>query len=368
MSSNLLRTPLYDIHVRHNAKMTEFAGYEMPVVYKSIIEEHRAVREKAGLFDVSHMGEISLEGPDALRLVQRLICGDASRLNVNQAQYSIMCNPNGGIIDDILVYRLGDRKYMLVVNASNRVKDFEWILSSKGSLDAEVKDISLHTALLSLQGPFSRDILKKCFDGDLESMRYYWFLQTDMQGVECIISRTGYTGELGYEIYVSGQDAVKIWDMLTQAGKDYNIEYIGLGARDTLRLEMKYALYGNDIDETTTPLEAGLANRVAFEKNGDFNGKDALLKQRDSGVNRSLIGLGMADKAIPRHDYALLKNGKNIGYVTSGTFSPSLSMSIGMGYVKKEYAGTGSEFSVEIRGKQHGAYVMETPFYKRSKK
>jgi len=365
-TSQLLRTPFYDIHTSLKAKMVTFSGWTMPLMYTGILSEHHLVREKAGLFDTSHMGEFEIEGEDALGLVQKLVTNDVSKLNVNQVLYTPMCQDNGGIIDDLLVYRLGERHFMLVVNASNIQKDYKWVLDNVQGLKVKVRDISYQTALLALQGPQSGKILQELVKGDLDSLKYYWFIKDEVYGIKGIISRTGYTGELGYEIFITDAKQEKLeglWNALMEKGRDYGLGPCGLGARDTLRLEMKYALYGNDIDEATNPLEAKLGWTVKFNK-GDFNGREALWRIRDNGVTRRLVGFVMFDKGIARHGYGIFMDEERIGYVTSGSFSPVLGKSIGMAYVEDDFAETGTEFDVEIRGRKCKAKVVDTPFIK----
>lgn len=363
--SELLRTPFYNVHLALKAKMVPFAGWEMPVMYTSIIEEHHLVREKAGLFDASHMGELEIEGKDAFNLIQKLITNDLSRVSINQALYSPMCQDDGGIIDDLIIYRLGKQRFMLVVNSSNIEKDYRWIINQAQGLKVNSNNISDQTALIALQGPESRQILQKLLRLDLASLNYYWFRKEDILGIPTIISRTGYTGEPGYEIFITDvpQDRlIELWNLLMEKGRYLGLGPCGLGARDTLRLEMKYALYGNDIDQTHNPLEAGLEWTVKFQK-GDFNGRKTLLKIKDKGLQHRLIGFEMLDRSIARHGYPLLKNGKKIGYVTSGSFSPSLGKGIGMGYIEIKFTDIGTELDVEIRDKKYKAKIVKTPFY-----
>ncbi|MFH1239027.1 MAG: glycine cleavage system aminomethyltransferase GcvT [bacterium] len=362
----LLRTPFYSVQLALKAKMVPFAGGEMPVMYNGIIEEHHLVRSKAGLFDTSHMGEIEIEGRESFKLIQRLITNDISRLSINQAMYSPMCEDDGGIIDDIIVYRLGEERFMLVVNASNVDKDYQWIVNQAEGLKVNLKNISPQTALLALQGPESGQILQKLLKLNLAPLKYYWFRKEDILGIPAIISRTGYTGELGYEIFITDAPPdrlIELWNLLMEKGRYFGLGPCGLGARDTLRLEMKYALYGNDIDSSTNPLEAGLQWTVKFQK-GDFNGRKALLKIQEKGLKRKLVGFEMLDRGIARHGYDILKNGKKVGQVTSGSFSPSLGKGIGLGYVGIKSADIDTEIDIDIREKKYKARIITPPFYK----
>lgn len=358
------RTPFFSIHQRLGAKIVPFAGYEMPVQYSGIVEEHHTVRNTVGVFDVSHMGEFFVEGPQALSFLQQVTINDVSKLVPGKAQYSAMCYDNGGIVDDLLVYRLAEDSFMVVVNAANIDKDWEWM---KNHCPSEVKfeNKSDNIALLAIQGPKSQVTLQKLTQVNLSSIPYYHFVQGTLAGVDMIISRTGYTGELGFEIYFDGVHAENIWDAIFDAGKEFNIAPIGLGARDTLRLEMGYCLYGNDIDQTTHPLEAGLGWITKLDK-GEFIGKAAIQQAKADGLKRKLVGLMLNDKAIPRHGYSIiLADGFAIGTVTSGTFSPSLGKGIAMGYVSLSHSTVGSPVYIEVRGKKVEARVVQTPFLKK---
>jgi len=357
----LKRTPLREVHVKAGAKMVPFGGWDMPVQYTGIIDEHRTVRSAVGLFDISHMGELEVRGPDALAAVQRLCTNDASGLHDGQVQYAALCYPEGGIVDDLTVYRLAADHYMLVVNASNIDKDWAWVTShSEGR--AEWSNVSEQTALLAVQGPRAEGLVGRLADRDVTGVDYYHFVRGTVAGVAGIISRTGYTGEDGFELYVPAARAEALWTALIEAGRADGIKPIGLGARDTLRLEMKYALYGNDIDQTTNPLEAGLGWVVKPAK-GDFLGRGAIEAMRRTGVPRKLVGFEMAERAVPRHGYRLLADGHPVGVVTSGSFGPSVERSIGMGYVAAPHAAVGTALTVEIRGAQHAARVVKTPFH-----
>lgn len=354
-------TALTSVHIQLGAKMAEFAGYNMPIVYNSINEEHLAVRNSVGVFDVSHMGEFLLKGKGALDLIQKVTTNDASKLTPGKAQYSSLPNLSGGLVDDLLVYMLAENEYLLVVNASNMKKDWDWI-SSFNTYGVEMTDISDSVTLLAVQGPKAADALQQLTTVDLKSIPYYSFAKGKLAGVDnVIISATGYTGAGGFELYFDKQYSLKIWEAVFAAGKEFDIKPIGLAARDTLRLEMGYCLYGNDIDDTTSPLEAGLGWITKFSK--DFNSKEFFLKQKQEGVNRKLIGFELVEKGIPRHDYRILDaDGNVIGKVTSGTMSPSLKKPIGMGYVTPSFASIGSEIFVEIRNTAVRALVVKMPF------
>lgn len=360
------RTAFYNLHKAMGGKLIEFAGYEMPVQYSGIIDEHKTVRTTVGVFDVSHMGEFFISGPDALALIQTVATNDASKLLAGKAQYSAMCYPEGGIVDDLLVYNLRDR-FMLVVNASNMEKDFAWIKSNIGSFNVSLTNESDNISLLAVQGPRCIDVLKKVVDADLSAVSYYGFLKGKVAGIDAIISRTGYTGELGFELYVSSEKAVgeKLWNALFEAGTEFGIKPIGLGARDTLRLEMGMCLYGNDIDQTTNPLEAGLGWITKLEK-GPFNGSDVIRGVKEAGVTRKLVGFIIPnDKAFPRHGYEIQSGGKPVGIVTSGTVSPILEKGIGMGYVPTALAVPGTPIQIMIRNKPVEAQVVKVPFLKK---
>lgn len=360
-------TAFSSIHRRLGAKMVEFAGFEMPILYASIIEEHKAVRNSVGVFDVSHMGEFEIHGKDALKLVQLVTTNDASKLFPGKVQYSAMCYPDGGIVDDLLVYRLDENRFMLVVNASNTKKDFDWIQSNIGSLNARLEDKSDAISLLAVQGPHSLGTLQKLTSVDLSSMQYYTFVRGKLAGVDMIISRTGYTGELGFEVYFDASPSLgeKVWNAVMEAGREFNIKPIGLGARDTLRLEMGFCLYGNDIDQTTNPLEAGLGWITKLDK-GEFVGRDALLKVKQSGLKRKLVGFTIdEEKAFPRHGYEIRSDGAMLGHVTSGTMSPVLEKGIGMGYVDVGASQPGMPLTIMIRNKGVPGQVVKVPFIRK---
>ena len=342
--------------------MVPFAGYNMPVRYSSDIEEHKTVREGVGVFDVSHMGEFMVSGPEAETLIQLVTTNDVSKLKDGQAQYSCMTNLEGGIVDDLIVYKLADQEYMLVVNASNIEKDWNWISRfAKG--DVELTNVSDEISLFAVQGPKAIEALQSLTDVKLGDISFYHFVKGTFAGVsDVIISGTGYTGSGGFELYVPNKSAVQVWDAIFKAGEAYGIKPIGLGARDTLRLEMGYCLYGNDIDDTTSPLEARLGWITKLNK--EFNNSENLRKQKEEGIERQLTGFKMIDRGIPRQGYDLVDaDGGRIGVVTSGTQSPSLNQGIGMGYLKKEYTQPGSEIYVDIRGRRLKAEVVKLPFY-----
>jgi len=343
--------------------MVPFAGYNMPVQYAGINAEHETVRKAVGVFDVSHMGEFILKGDHALDLIQQVTSNDAAKLYDGKVQYSCLPNEDGGIVDDLLVYRLDEKTYMLVVNASNIEKDWNWI-SKYNTFGVEMKNISDRTSLLAIQGPKAAEALQSLTEVDLVSMEYYTFNRGKFAGVDnVIISATGYTGAGGFEIYFDNQYADQIWDAIFKAGEPFGIKPIGLGARDTLRLEMGFCLYGNDIDDATSPLEAGLGWVTKFSKT--FTNSEALQQQKQAGVSRKLVGFEMIDRGIPRHDYPIVDDdGNNIGRVTSGTQSPSLQKAIGMGYVNTEVAKEGAEIYISIRDNKVKAKIVKPPFYK----
>ncbi len=353
------RTALYAQHVKHGARIVEFAGYEMPIQYTRIRDEHRRVRTTVGVFDVSHMGEIEIRGKNALQLVQHMTINDAASLAVGQVQYSAMCYEDGGIVDDLLVYRFTDH-YLLVVNASNKDKDLQWILDHplKGST---VKDISEKITQIAVQGKNAEQTLQKLTTINLAAIEYYWFTEGSLASVAMLISRTGYTGEPGFELYFENKYAEQVWEKVFAAGKEFQIEPIGLGARDSLRLEKRMCLYGNDIDQTTNPLEAGLGWITKLEKD-DFIGKTALLNIKANGLRRKLVAFVLKDNGFPRHGYEIYKEGQKVGQVTSGTVSPMLEKGIGLGYVPLDCSQIGSEIDIKIRDKFFPAQIIKPPF------
>ncbi|MHB9094233.1 MAG: glycine cleavage system aminomethyltransferase GcvT [Eubacteriales bacterium] len=360
--TNLKRTPLYDAHVKAGARLVEFGGWEMPVQYAGIIEEHKACREAAGIFDVSHMGEIDVSGPDALKFVNKLITNDAAKMQIKQCLYSPMCYETGGAVDDLLVYKMADDHYYIVVNASNTDKDFEWFLQNAKGQNVKVDNISLETAQIAVQGPKAEAILQRITDLDLSTMKYYWFDYGKVDGVDAIVSRTGYTGEDGFEVYVKPEAAIQVWDKIIDTGKGDGLIPVGLGARDTLRLEARLPLYGHEMSADINPLEAGFGIFVKVNKD-DFNGKAALVKQKEEGLHRKVVGFEMVGRGIPRSHYPVKKDDKVIGWVTSGSFAPALNKNIGLAIVKAEYSAIDTEFEIEIRGKGVVAKVIKTPFY-----
>ncbi len=360
------RTPLFEAHVKAGAKLIDFGGWEMPVQYAGILEEHRTVRTKAGLFDVSHMGEIEVRGPQTLEMVNRLITNDTSKLVDGQILYSPMCYEHGGTVDDLLVYRHNQEFFLLVVNASNTEKDFTWIEQIAKDFEVTVKNVSDQTAQLALQGPLAERILQQICDIDLTKIKYYWFTQGKVAGVECLISRTGYTGEDGFEFYFDPASALKLWEDILAAGKADGAEPIGLGARDTLRLEACLPLYGHELSESISPLEAGLGIFIKLDK-ADFIGKQALIEQKAKGLERKTVGFELIERGIARSPYPLCINGVESGFVTSGSFAPTLEKNLGLGLLKATTAQVGQEIEVIIRGKGVKARIIPKPFYKRGR-
>jgi aminomethyltransferase len=358
-------TALTQMHEEAGARMVEYAGFKMPVEYTGIIDEHNAVRNCAGLFDASHMGEFIVKGKDALRFLQYVTTNDVSKLAEGQAQYSCFPNGKGGIVDDLIIYRMGDERYMLVVNASNTKKDWEWLLKNN-TMEARLEDISDKTSLIALQGPRANDILKSITTTDLESIGSFCFVITSVKSVpNVLISATGYTGAGGYELYCDNENVPELWSSLIEAGKKFGLKPAGLAARDTLRLEMGYCLYGNDINDSTSPMEAGLGWIVKLAEKKNFIDRSLYEKQKSDGVSRKLVGFELLDRGIPRKDYVLQnKQGEEIGIVTSGTMSPSLQKGIGMGYVQSDAAFENNEIFVQIRNKLLNAKIVKLPFYK----
>ncbi len=353
------KTALYNRHVQAGAKMVEFAGYLMPIQYTSMLEEHRQVRSSVGVFDVSHMGEIEIRGERALELVNYLTINDAARIAVNQAQYTAMCYEEGGIVDDLIVYNRGDH-YLLVVNAANTQKDYDWILQHQ--IDGvEIKNISDEITQLAVQGKNAEPVLQKLTSVNLSGIKFYWFTEGELAGVAMIISRTGYTGEPGFELYFSKEHSEQVWDAVFEAGREFDIRPIGLGARDSLRLEKKYCLYGNDIDATINPLEAGLGWITKLDKE-DFIGREALVKIKEEGPKRKLSGFILEGRMIPRHGYTVKRDGEEIWQVTSGAYSPILEKNIGLALIRRDAARIGDEIEIEARGRSAAAQIVKTPF------
>lgn len=357
-------TALSDKHIALGAKMVPFAGYNMPVQYEGVNAEHETVRNAVGVFDVSHMGEFLLTGPNALDLIQKVTTNDASTLTIGRAQYSCLPNGKGGIVDDLIIYRMKEEQYLLVVNASNIDKDWDWI-SSHNSFGVEMRNLSDDYSLLAIQGPKAVEAMQSLTSVILADIKYYHFEVADFAGIEhVIISATGYTGSGGFEIYCKNSEVEQVWNKVFEAGASFGIKPIGLAARDTLRLEMGFCLYGNDIDDTTSPLEAGLGWITKFNK--EFIDSEFLKNQKETGVSKKLVAFEMVDRGIPRHDYRILDaNGNVIGKVTSGTQSPSMKIAIGLGYVNTEFTTLDSEIYVEIREKGIKAKVVKLPFYKK---
>ncbi len=365
MSEDKLRqTPLAARHVEAGARMVEFAGWEMPVQYAGLTDEHRAVRERAGLFDVSHMGEIRIRGSGAEDFLQRLTPNDVAKLTPGRVHYSALLTEQGTYLDDLLVYRLAAEEFLLVVNAANTASDLEWIVSQR-SADVEVRDVSSEYALLAIQGPAAEKILQPLTDVDLAPLKYYRFADGEVDGRAAIVSRTGYTGEDGFELYLAWQDSPPVWDALLEAGGSEGLVPAGLGARNTLRLEAGMALYGHEIDETTTPLEAGLGWTVKLGK-GEFIGRQAIERQKSAGLQRRLVGFELTGRGIARDGHAVLVEGRKVGEVTSGTWVPTLGKAVGMAYVPLEAGQPGTPVSLDVRGRLVDGIIVELPFYRRA--
>jgi aminomethyltransferase len=358
------KTKFFNVHEKLRAKIVEFAGYLMPIQYTSIIAEHKTVRNSVGVFDVSHMGEIFISGKNALDFVQYITINDSSKLIPGRVQYSAMCYNDGGIVDDLLVYKISTTEFMLVVNASNISKDFEWMLKNN-TFGVEIKNLSDEYSLLAVQGPKSKEVIQKLCENTLD-IDYYHFIKTKICGYNMIVSRTGYTGELGYELYFKGDEEIAedVWNKIFEAGKEFDIQPVGLGARDTLRLEMGFCLYGNDIDQNTNPLEAGLGWITKLNKD-NFVGKNALLKVKKDGLKRKLVALLSDEKCFPRHGYDLTVSGNKVGVITSGTVSPVLDKAIALGYVDSKFTQDGSIINFSIRGKEIPAKIVKLPFVKK---
>jgi len=364
-AGKLKRTPLYECHIKAGGRMVPFAGWEMPVQYRGVIEEHRTVRSAVGLFDVSHMGEIEIQGPRALDLVQFITSNDASKLTVGRAQYSGLMTSRGTFVDDLLVHKMADDRYFLVVNAANADKDYAYICAQSAGFEAvEVLNRCDDFAQIAVQGPKAVEVLRPLTPVAIADLKYYRFVEGEVMGVPAIVARTGYTGEDGFEVYLAPAHAPALWDRLLETGAEAGIAPAGLGARDTLRFEACMPLYGNDIDDTTTPFEAGLDWIVKLDK-GPFLGREALQRQAESGATRRLIGFEMKGRGIARHGYPIVAGGERIGEVTSGTHAPTLGQALGMGYVPTAIAAPGTKIDIDIRGQQVAAEVIPTPFYRR---
>ena len=366
--SKARKTPLYETHVQYGGKIVEFGGWLLPVQYTGIIEEHRAVRGKAGLFDVSHMGEVLVQGTDATLFVQKLVTNDISRLPKHKIQYSPMCYQDGGVVDDLLIYKQGEQDYLLVINAANIEKDWQWMQENKGDFAIELSNLSDDTAQLALQGPLSQNILTQLTDANLDELGYYWFLpKVIVAGKEALISRTGYTGEDGFEIYCRPEDVQQLWEAIMKVGKPCGLLPAGLGCRDTLRFEACLPLYGHELSTDITPLEAGIGMFVKLDKS-DFNGCAALAEQKKNGIKRKVVGFVVTGRGIARAEYPVIAAGRRIGTVTTGSYSPSLDKNIGLALVEAQFSTVGQQFDVEIRGKNVAAQVIAKPFYIREGK
>ena len=363
--NDLKKTPLFETHQKYGGRIIDFGGWALPVQFSGIKEEHHAVRNAAGLFDVSHMGEFFVHGADALALVQRLFCNDVAKGMPGRVIYSPMCNERGGVVDDLMVYCLADGGYMMVPNAANIEKDWEWVNQHAKGLNVQIRNASSETGEVALQGPNSEVILQRLTKTDLKGIRYYRFLENvDVAGVRSVVSRTGYTGEDGFEVYCSAEDTPLVWEAIMEAGQDYDVLPAGLGCRDTLRFEAGMPLYGHELDDERTPLEAGLERFVSFGK-GEFVGREALLRQRDEGLKIRLAGLEMVDRGVPRAGYQVLLGGHEVGWVTTGTYSPTFDKNLGMAYVPADLAKPGVDLDVGVRGRALRARTVPLPFYKR---
>jgi aminomethyltransferase len=366
--SQLKRTPLFEAYQEYGGKTIDFGGWELPVQFSSIKEEHEAVRERAGLFDVSHMGEFEVKGPGSLDFLQKMMTNDVSKLVDGKAQYTAMCYENGGTVDDLLIYKRADHDYLLVVNASNIEKDYEWLQSHLFG-EVELTNVSDRTAQLAIQGPLAETILQKMTTTPLNEIGFFSFKEdVDLNGLKALVSRTGYTGEDGFEIYCNTNDASALWKRILENGSEEGILPCGLGARDTLRFEANLALYGQELSKDITPLEAGIGFAVKLQKEADFFGKETLLKQKEEGLSRKLVGIEMIDKGIPRHGYEVFDGDNQIGFVTTGTQSPSLKKNIGLALLDQSFTNFDTVVEVQIRSKKLKAKVVSTPFYKRPKK
>jgi len=365
-AEQLLRTPLYDRHRALGARLVEFGGWEMPVQYSGILDEHRTVRERAGLFDVCHMGEFRVEGEGALDYLQRLVPNNVARLADDQALYTQILRPDGGTLDDLIIYRRGEGRYMVVVNAGTMRKDWDWFSEhAAGVANLTLENISDETGLLALQGPRAQDILQPLTETPLTEIAYYHCKPGVVVGIQCVVSRTGYTGEDGFELYCSAEQVGTLWDALLDAGKATGLLPAGLGARDTLRLEAGYCLYGHELTEEITPLEAGLGWTVKLDKGADFIGRDALVAAKAQGLRRKLVGVELTERGVPRADYPIQQGGATVGALTSGGMAPTLNKPIGMGYISGDETKPGTSIAIEIRGKPVAAVIAPLPFYKR---
>jgi aminomethyltransferase len=366
MLENLKKTPLYNTYKQYGGKLVEFGGWEMPIQFEGIIIEHEAVRCDAGIFDVSHMGEVEIRGVDAFKFVQNLVTNDIAQLKNNQILYTFMCYPNGGVVDDLLVYKFSSEHFYLVINAGNIEKDFNWMVDNKGAYNVEIVNSSSAVAEIAIQGPKAQKILQKITDLDLDEIKFFYFkADVLVDGVKCIVSRTGYTGEDGFEIYTSTEEIEKLWHKLINVGKEDGLKVAGLGCRDTLRFEAALPLYGNELSQDITPLEAGFGFFVKLQKSS-FIGKEALLKQKEQGLKRKLVGFEMKERGIPRHGYEVTLLGEKIGVVTTGYLSPTLKKNIGLALIDAKYSELGTEIDIVIRNKPLRAEVISRKFYKKN--
>ncbi|OEC03233.1 glycine cleavage system protein T [Lysinibacillus sphaericus] len=367
MTNELKRTPLFDEYAKYGGKTIDFGGWELPVQFTSIKEEHDAVRNRAGLFDVSHMGEILVTGPDALAFLQNLLSNDIAKIATGQAQYNAMCYEDGGVVDDLLTYKLADNHYLLCVNAANIEKDFDWMMENQHQYDVTIDNQSEAFAQIALQGPLAEELLQSLTATDVSAIKYFRFQEhVDIAGHKALVSRSGYTGEDGFELYGAPADIKALWAIILDAGKDKGVVPAGLGCRDTLRFEAGLPLYGQELSATISPLEAGIGFAVKLNKD-DFIGHDALVAQKENGLARKIVGIEMIDKGIPRHGYKVFKDGQEIGEVTTGTQLPSSKRNVGNALIDSQFATIGTELEIEIRGKHLKVVTVETPFYKRSK-
>jgi len=359
------KTALFEVHKNLGATIVDFGGWDMPVQYTTVIDEHNATRNSAGLFDISHMGEIKVKGKQATELLQKTMSRDVTKAKPGKMLLAVICNEKGGILDDLTIYKISDEKFMLVVNGANEEKDFNWIkkIKEENNFEVEVKNSSSEFSKLDLQGPNSEKILQKIVDFDLKEIGFYEFKEAKIDGVDGIVSRSGYTGETGFELYFPWDSALQIWNKIMEIGKEFNIKPIGLGARDTLRLECAMNLYGNEMDETKTPLQARYGWVLDLDK--DFIGREAILKQKEQGVKGKLVGFELTERGIARHGYKIFKDSEEIGEVTSGTLSPTLKKALGLCYIKTEFSKPDTEIEIEIRGKKTKAKIVKIPFYKK---
>lgn len=362
------KTPLYETHVKYGGKIVEFGGWLLPVQYAGILDEHKAVREKAGLFDVSHMGEVLVKGPEALEFLQKLVTNDVASMTDNKVQYTPMCYPDGGTVDDLLIYKRNNQEYFLVINAANIEKDWNWMKENSIGFDVELTNLSDETAELALQGPLAETILRKLTEAPLEQLGYYWFIpEVLVSGKTVMVSRTGYTGEDGFEVYCRPDEAAYLWETIMEAGQPCGLVPTGLGCRDTLRFEAALPLYGHELSAAISPIEAGIGKFVSLDK-GDFNGRAVLVEQKQNGPRRKVAGFVLTGRGIARAGYPVVYEGRQIGTVTTGSYAPTLEQNIGLALVEAEYAKVGQSFAVEIRGKNIPAEVIKKPFYHRKGK